>query len=685
MNVLAHTALARRIAWLILVLACACLGGSASQPASAAPLPPPERVLVYVPLPSNDALDSFVATGLPAYAQVEAKSGTYLLTVTDAAGLRQLTAAGLAPRILDADIAGATYYFAIVPPGRPQPHWLTFGTVLLQDNAQTLIRATPANAAILAEQGVELVQLSPAPIVIQWLQSDQAVVSTTITAGPLVQESHLVWLPLLLLLRNGSATTTADPLVQGMIDQVTTAAVQGYEAQLSGITPIIVEGAAYTLPTRYTDSGAPIQKATQYIGEHLADLGLSVEFHQWNETKPPNVIGQITGETAPGQIFVIGAHLDDMPSGLTAPGADDNASGSAATLVAADILSQYEWGCTLRLAFWTGEEQGLLGSGAYAARAKTNNETIKGYLNLDMLGYNAAPPRNVDLYYQATPSGSEQIADIFMGVVSAYGLNLNPVKYDVATYSTGRRSDNASFWNQGYPAILAIEDYEGRDFTPNYHTTNDTLSTLDMDYLTTIVKASVGTFAHMSGCLLTGALGGGVTAGHDGLAIAGASIAITDTHDLTYSAGTDGAGHFGRTLPAATYDMTTSAYGYLPATVTGVSLPTGGVTQDFVLQAAPPAAPQVSISAAEAPVRLTWTHVPPNMTYTVHRASEPYFTPAPGNQQTSLGVPLTDPIIYDDLTGSGNRFYAVVGNNAAGVGAPPDRVAVFNFTLQPGE
>ena len=151
---------------------------------------------------------------------------------------------------------------------------------------------------------------------------------------------------------------------------------------------------------------------------------------------------------------------------------------------------------------WTGEEQGLLGSSVYAARSKTNGETIKGYLNLDMLGYNATAPRNLDLYYRVTPAGSEQIADMFMDVVNAYGLNLTPTKYNVATYTIGNQSDNKSFWDQGYPAILAIENYQGGDFTPSYHTVNDRRSTLDLDYFTTMVAAAVGTFAHMTGCLI---------------------------------------------------------------------------------------------------------------------------------------------------------------------------------------
>lgn len=311
------------------------------------------QALVYVSLASAHALDLFEATGLPVYAQAEGSSGAYLLTVTDAAGLHRLTAAGLAPRVLDADIAGATYYFAIVPPGRPEPRWSAHSIVLLQDSPQTLIRATPANAATLAEQGVELVQLVLAPIVVQRPQPAQLA---------------------------ASATIAADPLVRGMIDQVTATALTSYDAQFSGETPVTIDGAPYFIPTRHTSSGTSIEEATQFVGEHMKDLGLTVEYQDWTRSgyTNRNVIGERTGTTNAGDIYIIGAHLDDMPAGSTAPGADDNGSGSAATLVAADILSQYGWGCTLRFAFWTGEEQGLLGSSAYATRAKDNGEPIKG-------------------------------------------------------------------------------------------------------------------------------------------------------------------------------------------------------------------------------------------------------------------------------------------------------------------
>jgi Zn-dependent M28 family amino/carboxypeptidase len=104
-----------------------------------------------------------------------------------------------------------------------------------------------------------------------------------------------------------------------------------------------------------------------------------MEHHIWDDATNPNVIGEIAGLTNPDDIYIIGGHLDDV-SGT--PGADDNASGSVATMIAAELLSQYQWSCTVRFAFWTGEEYGLLGSAAYAQRSYNLGENILGYLNL---------------------------------------------------------------------------------------------------------------------------------------------------------------------------------------------------------------------------------------------------------------------------------------------------------------
>ena len=126
----------------------------------------------------------------------------------------------------------------------------------------------------------------------------------------------------------------------------------------------------------------------------------------------------------PENIYIIGAHIDDVQG---TPGADDNASGSVATLLAADILSQYQWGCTLRFALWTGEEQGLNGSHAYAQRAYNNGENILGYLNLDMIAWNTIGSQpGIDLIYNPNMPPTQALAQLFDDVVDAYTLNLAP-------------------------------------------------------------------------------------------------------------------------------------------------------------------------------------------------------------------------------------------------------------------
>ena len=297
------------------------------------------------------------------------------------------------------------------------------------------------------------------------------------------------------------AAVTPDPLIQEMIDQVDSTTVLSYTGDLSGMWPVEIGGNPYTILTRNTRSGTPILKATQYAGEHLAGLGLDVEYQSWTGgggTTGRNVIGEITGESHPDDVYIICAHLDDMPSSGAAPGADDNASGSAAVLVAADILSQYHWGCTLRFALWTGEEQGLYGSEAYAYRAYMADENIVGVLNLDMIAWNkAGSVPGIDLYADPYLPATVDLANLFDGVVDAYNLSLSP---QVILDANETGSDHASFWDYDYTAILAIEDFD--DFNPNYHTTNDTQPTLDQAYFTEFVKASVGTMAHMSNCLL---------------------------------------------------------------------------------------------------------------------------------------------------------------------------------------
>lgn len=290
-------------------------------------------------------------------------------------------------------------------------------------------------------------------------------------------------------------TFAPDPLVAEMMAQVQPSAVYAYTGSLSGEWPALVDNAPYTITSRATNSGLPVQKATQYVYEHLQALGLSPGFHDWslNGYSGFNVTGVITGTTQPDEIVLLTAHLDDAPWSGVAPGVDDNASGSVGVLLAAEILSEYRFERTLRFVFFTGEEQGFLGSRQYAAEVHGEGEDIVAVCNLDMIAWDSADGPVLRLHIRSGSADDLGIAGVFTNVVSAYNLNLAPV-IDADGDST---SDHSSFWGQGYPAILAIEDNRN-DFNRYYHSSGDRLSHLNLAYYNDFVKAAVGTAAHLA-------------------------------------------------------------------------------------------------------------------------------------------------------------------------------------------
>ena len=387
---------------------------------------------------------------------------------------------------------------------------------------------------------------------------------------------------------------------------------------------------------------------------------------------------------------MVTAHLDDMPTGSPAPGADDNASGAVAVLVAADVLSQFSWNCTLRFALWTGEEQGLLGSERYAHRAQSNGENIAGVLNLDMIAWNTAGSTpDIDLHAKSSMPATVDLANQMASVIATYGIDLVP---EVRADGTGA-SDHASFWNHDYNAILGIEDYypNEHDFDPYYHMTSDTLSTLDLDYFTEYVKAAVAETTHMAGCLATGSLEGVVLASHDNSPIANAEIKVKDSAGREYTLHSGSDGRYSQAVPPATYSATVAAYGYAPGAVGAVTVSgNSSTTQDCVLTAAAPAATSVSISLDSGELKLAWPHISPDTAYQVHRSSTPYFTPDGSTLVTTLSAahsPAPDETLTyrDPHSGSGdasvNDYYVVLAINPAGASAASDRRGEFDFML----
>jgi photosystem II stability/assembly factor-like uncharacterized protein len=213
-------------------------------------------------------------------------------------------------------------------------------------------------------------------------------------------------------------------------------------------------------------------------------------FSQYDQLEYPhllNLVCTIEGRCYPGRQFLLTGHYDDISEDPFnwAPGADDNASSVVALLAAASILKDYELANTLKLVAFSGEEQGLLGSAAYAEKASDQGDTILGVLNCDMIAYDGNGDRVMEVH-SGLPEQNQALADILIGVISDYGLNLVPEKItDGASHS----SDHASFWDYGFPAILGHEDYQDRN--PYMHLTQDRVTAFDSSYYIDFVKAAV--------------------------------------------------------------------------------------------------------------------------------------------------------------------------------------------------
>ncbi len=544
---------------IFLCLSVLLLPGWTSAAPSFLPAAAP-TALVQVKLDSAAKLADLATLSPPVYARFySAPDEIILVLAADSAMQQALSLRGYPVAVLDPDIQDASYYLLNGDPEKLQ-RLGSLTRVLLTVDRQAVARVEPGELEALVDLGLHLLPLAPHPLV------------------ALPQSAAAPELPTVL---------TPNVLVQEMVSKVSTSTLSDYVGDLSGEWPVSIGGSPYTIATRYTYADQPMTKVTHFALQHFQSLGLSSGYHEYSfagEVRR-NVIAEQPGLTQPGKIYLLVAHLDDTSyvngSPMTlAPGADDNASGSAALMHIAEILHQYQFGCTLRYALVTGEEQGLEGSAAYAAYIHANGDNLKGVLNIDMLGYNtpgSSPTIELDTrQYSPANEGDLAIANLFADAVSAYSIQLTPR----ILRSGAGSSDHASFWAYGYPAIIAIEDWN--DHTPFYHRKGDTLSALNMSYYTEFVKAAIATFAHM-GCLLDSRLSGTVTDSMSSLGIAGATVEAWQNGVKIRSATTQSDGSYSLPLSTGSYTVTVSAYDHRSASFPGIAI---NLDQNTALNAA---------------------------------------------------------------------------------------------------
>ncbi|EFL36323.1 leucyl aminopeptidase [Streptomyces viridochromogenes DSM 40736] len=247
-------------------------------------------------------------------------------------------------------------------------------------------------------------------------------------------------------------------------------------------------------PTRHTFSPF-IGPAADEVADRLSAAGYAdVTRRTWTNAghSADNVICTKPGTVTDRPDIVLCAHYDCRtadPHDATAraPGADDNASGVAATLEIARLLAPVALAGTVRFVAFSGEEQGLWGSTAYAAALSATGAGACRLVNLDMVG---RPPSDGTVTVErdlgnAVPGNDA--ASLAFGAVMAQAaadhttlpVRLGPI------YA----SDYMPFEARGDVTIGA---YEG-DGNPHYHQTSDAPATLDYEYLADVTRFTLAT------------------------------------------------------------------------------------------------------------------------------------------------------------------------------------------------
>jgi hypothetical protein len=198
-----------------------------------------------------------------------------------------------------------------------------------------------------------------------------------------------------------------------------------------------------------------------------------------------NVVAMIEGEN-PNEIVAIGGHMDHMgmDNGKIWNGADDNASGTVAvmTIARAFAASGIKPKRTIVFCAWTGEEEGLFGSGyynLYPAIGKIAN--YKFYMNFDMISRDVATDTAKNIAGITYTKAYPKLEEITKTNVEQYKLNLN-VKYVSADAPTGG-SDYTAFSENKIPVIAWMAAMH-----PDYHQPSDQISLVNWNKMLNIIK-----------------------------------------------------------------------------------------------------------------------------------------------------------------------------------------------------
>ena len=268
-----------------------------------------------------------------------------------------------------------------------------------------------------------------------------------------------------------------------------------------------VDRLAGLIGPRYLQKPKTIQATIGYIEGQWGGMGYksSHECYDAIGDQAINLIVEQSGSKRDDEIILLGAHYDTVYS---TPGADDNASAVAVLLEVSRLLREHQCKRTIRYVAFACEEPpyfnvDAMGSQHHARQARMRGDKIRGMLCLEMVGYystvdnsQTVPPLIPKWMRRFFPHRGDFLAAV--GNLPSWKLCWNfrrGFKRGARSMSLFsiclpekineiRLSDNSSFWDQGYPALMLTDTSFLRN--PNYHRATDTPDTLDYQRMTEV-------------------------------------------------------------------------------------------------------------------------------------------------------------------------------------------------------
>ena len=264
-----------------------------------------------------------------------------------------------------------------------------------------------------------------------------------------------------------------------------------------------------------------LRKAAHYLTTQFAKSGWSTSsqlVRAWGKiyrnvvaTKYPDRPSR-GGELAP---LLIGAHYDTVSG---SPGADDNASGLVVLLEVAARLRAQPLARPIWLVAFCLEEQDRLGSQAFVSRLKAERHELAGAIILECVGFARseagtqqsppgvpiAVPTQGDFLAIVGNETSRPLVRQLEQEAQQHAAKLKtlilvvPGRGEAMPHT--RRSDHASFWDAGYPAVMLTDTANFRN--PHYHRETDTVATLNLEFLSNVAATVTATAMQIAGVRL---------------------------------------------------------------------------------------------------------------------------------------------------------------------------------------